>query len=387
MPLTIVRNDITKMQTDAIVNAANERLLGGGGVDGMIHRAAGPRMLVECALLGGCKTGSAKVTRGYRLPCKWVIHAVGPVWRGGGHGERELLASCCRRALEIAGEKGCESVAMPLISTGAYGYPKEQALRVLTDTIGEYLRDHEMQVYIVVYDKEAVRIGEGLRRDIEQFIDDRYVDEHTDPERERLRRMDPEAENLPPEPMFAAPAPGRAEQACAPDMDFDADSADDAEYAEYGPEISYAPDMPGEADMAAVPMGGPLWYGLGGGATLDEMLDMVDESFTEMLLRKIDEKGMTDVECYKKANIDRKHFSKIRSDKLYRPKKQTALALAVALELTLEETKELLMKAGFALSRSSKVDIIVEYFITRGVYNIAQINEALFFFEQSPLGY
>ena len=333
MLLQIVRNDITKMEVDAIVNAANSSLLGGGGVDGCIHRAAGPELLAECKTLGGCETGSAKITKGYRLPCKYVIHAVGPRWRDGKHGEREKLISCYRTSLALAKEHGCETVAFPLISSGIHGYPKDQALKVAIDTISDFLLENDMTVYIVIFDRKAYQIGEKLFSDIAAYIDDNYVDEHTDSRSEQSRRMQMLSDE-PEEETFGAPL----------------------------------------APMAA------------SAKTLDDALSQIDESFSEMLLRKIDEKGMTDAQCYKKANIDRKLFSKIRSDKLYKPSKPTALAFAIALELPLDETKELLMKAGFALSHSNKFDIIIEYFIERGNYNIFEINEALFAFDQSLLG-
>lgn len=187
MPIIIVRNDITKMEVDAIVNAANSSLLGGGGVDGAIHRAAGPELLTECRALGGCATGQAKVTRGYALPCKYVIHTVGPVWKGGGYGERELLTSCYRKSLKLALDKECETVAFPLISSGIYGYPKDQALQVAMDTVGQFLLDHDMTVYIVVFDKAAYQIGGKLFADIAAYIDQRYVDEHSDRKQERSR--------------------------------------------------------------------------------------------------------------------------------------------------------------------------------------------------------
>ena len=333
MPLQIVRNDITKMKVDAIVNAANSSLLGGGGVDGCIHRAAGPELLAECKTLGGCETGSAKITKGYKLPCKYVIHAVGPRWRDGKHGEREKLVSCYRTSLALAKEHGCETVAFPLISSGIYGYPKDQALKVAIDTISDFLLENDMTVYIVIFDRKTYQIGEKLFSDIAAYIDDNYVDEHTDSRSEQLRRMQMLSDG-PEEETFSAPL----------------------------------------APMAA------------SAKTLDDALSQIDESFSEMLLRKIDEKGMTDAQCYKKANIDRKLFSKIRADKLYKPSKPTALAFAIALELPLDETKEMLMKAGFALSHSNKFDIIIEYFIEHGNYNVFEINEALFAFDQSLLG-
>lgn len=334
MPLQIVRNDITKMDVDAIVNAANPSLLGGGGVDGCIHRAAGPQLLEECKKLGGCKTGCAKITGAGMLPCKYVIHAVGPRWIDGKHGEKELLVSCYESALALAKEYNCVSVAFPLISSGIFGYPKDQALRVAMDTISSFLMDNELMVYLVIFDRKTFQISSRLFRDIAEYIDDTYVDAHADTRRERMRRIE------------ALEAEGMA----------------------YG-------SIPEPGDLcASVPR------------SLDEALGQIDESFSEMLLRKIDEKGMTDAQCYKKANIDRKLFSKIRSDRLYKPSKPTALAFVIALELPLDEAKDMLMKAGFALSHSSKFDIIIEYFIEHGNYNIFEINEALFAFDQSLLG-
>ena len=347
MPLQIVRNDITKMKVDAIVNAANESLLGGGGVDGCIHRAAGPELLVECETLHGCKTGSAKITKGYKLPCKYVIHAVGPRWYDGRHGERERLISCYRTSLMLAKEYGCESAAFPLISSGIFGYPKDQALKVAIDTISSFLLENEMTVYIVIFDRKAYQISGKLFADIAAYIDDRYVDEHTDSHSERLRRMS----------AFRMEEP----------MPCESSVCDEDAIEQLIPPVS----------VAAAPKKA---------ATLDDALEQIDESFSEMLLRKIDERGMTDAQCYKKANIDRKLFSKIRSDKLYKPSKPTAIAFALALELPLAETKDMLMKAGFALSHSNKFDIIVEYFIEHGNYNVFEINEALFAFDQSLIG-
>ena len=343
MPLQIVRNDITKMKVDAIVNAANSSLLGGGGVDGCIHRAAGPALLAECETLGGCETGGAKITGAGKLPCKYVIHAVGPRWLGGKHGERENLISCYRASLSLAKENGCESVAFPLISSGIYGYPKAQALRIAIDTISEFLLENDMTVYIVIFDRKAYQISGKLFSEIAEYIDDNYVDEHTDSRSERLRRMNAFLDS---EPIFEE-------------------------------------DVCDGADMLMIPA--PMAV-TSKALSLDDAIKQIDESFSEMLLRKIDESGMTDAQVYKKANIDRKLFSKIRSDTHYKPSKPTAIAFAIALELSLDETKDMLMKAGFALSHSNKFDIIIEYFIENENYNVFEINEALFAFDQSLLG-
>ncbi len=246
MPLQIVRNDITKMKVDAIVNAANSSLLGGGGVDGAIHRAAGPELLAQ--------------------------------WQGGGHSERELLASCYRTSLELAREHGCQTIAFLLISAGIYGYPKDQALQVAVDTIGRFLLENEMLVYLVIFDRDAFQISRQLFAEIASYIDDRYVKEYTDSRAEQQRRLQTLLQTSAPAPL-------------------------------------------GDAAPAS--------------ASLEDALRQLDESFSEMLLRKIDEKGMKDSECYKKANIDRKLFSKIRSDRLYRPSKPTVLAFAIVLELSL----------------------------------------------------
>lgn len=341
MPIQIVRNDITKMKVGAIVNASGRSLLGGGGVGRAIHRAAGPDLLAECRALGGCAAGAARMTGAYRLPCKYVIHTVGPVWRGGGHGEREVLESCYRACLELAWERECETVAFPLIATGAFGYPRDRALQVAMETVSRFLLDHEMTVYLVIFDRAAYQIGKKLFADIATYIDQRYVDEHLERSDEQAKRRRAAREEWAEEalPLFGS---------C--------------------PMSAAAPPLP----VAAV--------------SLEEALSRLDEGFSQTLLRLIDEKGMTDAQCYKKANIDRKLFSKIRSNPAYHPSKPTVLAFAVALELSLEETYALLKRAGFALSRSSKFDIIVEYFISQGCYDVFTINEALFAFDQSLLG-
>lgn len=334
MPLQIIRNDITNVPCDAIVNAANPTLLGGSGVDGAIHRAAGPALLAECRTLGGCPTGEARITDGYDLPARHVIHTVGPVWRGGGHGEPAFLRACYRNSLRLALENDCHSVAFPLISAGVYGYPKAQAFKIAVDTIGEFLLEHDLLVYLVVFGRASLELGQKLFSDIQSFIDDRYVALHADPRELRSARQS----------MILQ------ENFCAPHI------------------------------------GAPASFPAASESSLSEFIQELDESFSQMLLRKIDEQGLTDAQCYKKANIDRKLFSKIRNDVHYKPSKPTVLAFAIALELDLNDTRALLEKAGYALSHASKADLIVEYFILHRNYNIFEINEALFAFDQSLLG-
>ena len=345
MPFEIIRNDITKMKVDAIVNAANRSLLGGGGVDGAIHGAAGPQLLEECRALGGCETGEAKITKGYRLPAKYVIHTVGPIWHGGGFCERALLASCYRNALALALANQCETVAFPLISAGAYGYPRDQAMAVAVEVISAFLLEHDMTVYLVVFGRGEFLTGKKLFRDVQEYIDDVYAEAHSIRNVERSRRSLWQKDE---------------DAALRYDMSLNACFDDSA-----------AP--PASAPKAAM----PDW---------NEMLRRTDEGFSEALLRMIDEKGFTDAQCYKRANVDRKLFSKIRSNPGYRPSKPTVFAFAVALELSLPETKALLGKAGFALSHSSRFDIVLEYFIKRRMYDVYEINEVLFQFDMPLLG-
>ncbi|NDL67443.1 macro domain-containing protein [Anaerotalea alkaliphila] len=323
MPMRIVRNDITKMRVDAIVNAANTALQKGGGVCGAIFAAAGAEALqAECDRIGGCGVGKAVRTGGHALPARHILHAVGPIWQGGGKGEAEILRDCYRNALELAREQGCKSVAFPLISTGIYGYPKDLALGVAVSSIGEFLLRHEMLVYLVVYDKASFQLGGKLFASIEEYIDNNYVEEQL---QEGLRRKQQVS-------VYAAAS------------------------------------------------------SVGMKRSLEDVLGQLDESFSQMLLRLIDEKGMTDVEAYRKANVDRKLFSKIRNNKSYSPSKGTAIAFAIALELNLDETLDLLGRAGYTLSQSSKFDVIIQYFIEEGNYRIFEVNEALFAFDQPLLG-
>jgi O-acetyl-ADP-ribose deacetylase (regulator of RNase III) len=335
MPFTIVRQDITKMQVEAIVNAANTSLQMGGGVCGAIFKAAGTADLqATCDKLAPIRTGDAVVTPGFRLPAKYVIHTAGPVYRDGMRGEEAELRSCYLNSLNRAVENKCDSIAFPLISSGIYGYPKEEALRVATAAIQDFLSEHDLEVYLAVFDKAAFAVSEKLLGEVESYIDEHYVAEHKLSRRELL---DVEREALEEADLirYNAPSPMRAQSV---------------------------------------------------GAGIDDLVGRLDEPFSETLLRLIDAKGKTDVEVYKRANLDRKLFSKIRAGKGYMPSKRTAVALAVALELSLNETDDLLERAGYALSHSQKFDVIVEYFIVSGNYDIFEINEALFKYDQLLLG-
>ena len=336
MPLHIIRQDITKLECDAIVNAANNTLLGGGGVDGAIHKAAGGKLLEECKTLGGCDTGDAKITKAYNLPCKHVIHTIGPIWRGGEKGEKKLLESCYKKSLALAKENGCESVAFPLISSGVYGYPKDKALSVAVETISEFLFDNEMTVYIVVFDKASYQISEELFDDIQEYIDDNYVDEK---EERRLYNR--------PRRIFSRECDFEVGRVC----------------------FEEKLESPKKLDVSLI-----------------DMLANIDDNFAVTLLKLIDLKGITDVECYKKANVSKQTWYKIMNEKDYKPSKNTVISFAIALELSLEETKHLLSTVGFTLSKSNKFDIIIEYFLLNEEYNIFTINETLFKFDQACLG-
>ncbi|MBP5186798.1 MAG: O-acetyl-ADP-ribose deacetylase [Clostridiales bacterium] len=397
MPFRIVSGDITKLHVDAIVNAANTSLLGGGGVDGAIHRAAGPRLLEECRTLNGCRTGEAKVTLGYDLPAKYVIHTVGPIWQGGHRGEEELLRSAYRNSLLIAREKHCESVAFPMISAGVYGYPKEQALEVAVSTIRAFLDEEEndMEVLLVIFDRGSFRFDVHLYSEISGYIRNTY-----DEEKDRGSILGDVAKSV----AFGG-VTGSRRSIFARSKKSSSDSCERAGAAkEVLDEEAAAPQEAeileevrveeqrclGSAMGDSMPMASAAMPDfMADAATPNDLkaaLENLDESFSQSLLRMIDSKGMKDSECYKKANIDRKLFSKIRSDINYRPSKQTVLAFAVALELDLPETEAFLKKAGFALSHSNKADVIVEYFISNKNYDMYSINQALFAFDQNLLG-
>ena len=352
MPFEIVRNDITKMVVDAIVNTANPRPVIGLGTDAMIHEAAGPGLLIARQAIGRIDVGSAEITPAFNLRAKHVIHTVGPVWEGGSYGEEESLRSCYDNSLKLAVENNCKSVAFPLISTGNYGFPKDKALQIAISAFSTFLREHEMQIYLVVFDRTAFKLSEKLFQSVASYIDENYVDEcevasygvRENIQSCRRRRWDMEV------------CESRSIQEEMPTV---------------GAVEELRPCAPQTVSKSL---------------SLEDMLKQADAGFTETLLNLIDKTGKKDSEIYKKANISKQHFSKIRNNPNYRPTKPTAIALALALELSLEDTKDLIGRAGYALTNSSKFDLIICYFIEQGNYNVVEINIALYEFDQTLLG-
>lgn len=342
MPFEIVRNDITQMRVDAIVNTANPRPVIGSGVDAGIHRAAGPELLTAREKIGRIGVGEATITPGFNLNARYVIQTVGPVWRGGFLGEAKLLRGCYEASLALALENGCESVAFPLISSGNYGFPRDRALQIALDAIRGFLNEHEMKVFLVVFDRESFQLSRRRYREVASFIDDNYICE-TKPRQivpRECRRVEAYRERR---------------------DDFDLCMP------EAMPMASSAPAAPSKASLA-------------------DLLAQTDAGFSETLLKLIDKTGKKDSEIYTKANLSRQHFSKIRNNPHYQPTKPTAIALALALELDLEQTRDLIGRAGYALTNSSKFDVIIMYFIREKNYNLFDINAALFEFDQSLLG-
>ena len=323
MPFFLIRGDITTLSTDAIVNAANTSLKMGGGVCGALFKAAGmEEMEKACTPLAPIKTGDAVLTAAFNLKSKFVIHTAGPIYRDGKSGEEAQLRACYTNSLALAKQHQCKSIAFPLISSGIYGYPNEKAIKVATAAIQSFLKNFDMEVSLVLFDQKQIHTP--LLNEVQKYLDAAY-----DPSLDRdLLDMELLALKQVEEPAIGAPV-------------------QDA---------------------------------------LQAMLQNLDEPFSNTLLRMIRERGKSEVEIYKKANLDRKHFSKIRSGKGYLPSKKTILALALALELDIQDTAWLLERAGYALSPASKFDVIVEYFLKEHMYDIFAINEVLFSYDQPLLG-
>ena len=340
MPFLMIRNDITKVAADAIVNPANRNLLQGSGTSRAIYQAAGEQELTaSCEAIGRCDLGRAVCTPAFGLPAKYIFHAVCPAWHGGGFGEAEQLASAYHSALELAAEYHCESVAFPLLSSGNYGYPKEQAFRIAVDIITQYVMEHDLTVYLVLYDRHSLAVSRKLSASVEEYIDDHYVAQNDESyEFDRWRRESAERRR-------------RLEEEAAPMLE------------------------------AAAPPAAPM-----AARSLEHLMNNLGESFTTRLLRLIDERGLKDSTVYKQSNISRQHFSKIQCNRDYNPKKKTVLAFAVGLHLSEDETIDLLQSAGYAFSDGSKRDWIVRYCLEHKIYNINQVNTLLFEYDQEQLG-
>ncbi len=369
MPFKIVRNDIANMKVDAIVNTANPRPAVGSGVDAAVHRRAGFRLFAARKKIGQIRVGDAAITRAYNLNASYVIHTVGPVWQGGCHNEEDLLRSCYGRSLQLAKEYSCQSVAFPLIAAGNYGFPPSLALQIAMDTIREFLMQNEMLVYLVVFDREAFRLSEELFQGVSSFIDENYVQmqEHWQFE---LGEM--------------LPAPNDGWEWADRKQRPPRRKPKKSRHKTQGGDAACMPMLPQEPEPEILlgSTGSPFSVP----SSLEQLLAQTDAGFSETLLTLIDRTGKKDSEIYTRANVSRQHFSKIRNNPDYKPTKATAIAFAIALELDLEQTRDLIGRAGYALTNSSKFDVIIMYFIQKGNYNMFDINAALFEFDQSLLG-
>lgn len=376
MPFLMVRNDVTKMTADAIVNTANQNLHEGSGTSKAIYMAAGEKKLNEaCRKIGHCDLGKAVITEAFGLHAKYIIHAVGPVWYDGDSGEEALLYNAYMESLKLAAEHKCESIAFPLISAGNYGFPKDKAMKVALSAISDFLMEQDMLVYLVLYDRDSLAVSQKLVHSIEEYIDDNYVEGNNENLDQDERYPYTRGQSLEEHRRRIEKNSSVEFNAAQSDMDiyFDQNKYEDTEEI-----VSDELMMSISASMPA-PMKVPK-------RSLENMVENLDETFSEMLLGLIDERSLKDSYVYKKANVDRRHFSKIRNDMEYAPNKKTVIAFAIALELTLDEAVDLLRKAGFAFSSCSKFDVIICYFIENREFNIFEINEVLFIYGQPILG-
>ena len=368
MPLKIVRNDITKMETEAIVNTANEYPAVGTGCDRAVYDAAGLDELLAYRKgnIGIVKEGEVFVTPGFSLPAKYIIHAVSPLYIDGKSGEEEKLRSCYRKSLALAEENGIHSIAFPLISTGGFGYPKEQGIRIAVDEINAFLLKKDMLIYLVVFDEKATRMGKNLYPDLESYIDRNYVQEKH--EKEYSFYADGAAAESVPMPCDAEAA--RWEQARA------ARRRNARLREEYVPKAEMArPSVGGvsslkkkmsleEEDAAIEELD----------RSLQERINHMSDSFSEYLLYLISAKGMKNAEVYDRAIVKKQVFSKIKTNPNYHPQKLTALCLCIGAKLNLDESRDLLSRAGYALSPCDKTDIIFSYFIEKEIYDMVEVD-------------
>lgn len=381
MPFQIIRNDITKVCADAIVNTANPEPVYAGGTDAAVYFAAGEeKLLEERRKIGRISPGEAAVTPAFALPARYIIHTVGPVWEGGDRGEFELLASCYRKSLLLARQLGCKSIAFPLISTGVYGFPRDRALDIALREISSFLEDSEMEVILVVFDRKSFDLSARLSAEVSQYIDEHYAQTRSTQEYaiDNLRpesragrrfRISRRKDSLPQED--AAPSLLMEQQA-----QYEACSYEENEGQAAG---AAPPEEKGAARPTQSSAPHPQ-------RSLQDVISQAGESFQECLLRMIDERGLTDAQVYKRANIDRKLFSKIRCNPGYMPRRKTIISLAVALELNMDEMTDLLRKAGIALSPGSIFDLIIRYCVENQIYDTMTINSLLFDHHQPLLG-
>lgn len=395
MAFQIVRNDITRISADAIVNTANPAPTFMAGTDAAIYQAAGAeKLLKEREKIGVIEEGEVAVTPAFDLDAKYIFHTVGPVWQDGSKGEKDTVKKCYENCLKKAVELNIESIAFPLISTGVYGFPKADALIIATSVFSEFLADHELDITLAVFDNESFELSGKIFAGINEYIDEHYVEDKIGEEYGFAAAQ------------VCGAALGAESYSALRDESFDAveeasEYEADAEEAPVekprlrghvrglrgkksiaGDKVRNAMEIPAPAEAAAAMRAAPEPKK----RSLDDVMKNLTETWSESLLRRIDEKGYTDVEVYKRANVDRKLFSKIRTDKYYQPKKSTALAFVLALKLNIDEAKDFLGRAGYAFSPSSKTDLIVQYFIENEVYEIMTINLALYEHDEPLLG-
>ena len=342
MPFKIVRNDITKMRCDAIVNTANTKPIIGSGCDYAVYKAAGKRRLSEYREknIGEVPEGDVFLTPGFRLPARYIIHAVSPLYIDGAHGEEEKLRDCYRKRLSLAWEQQCRSIAFPVISTGSFGYPKEEGIRIAADEIQAFLQNHEMLIYLVVFDAQSARYGKRFDKDLQAYIDENYVGAKHHEEysiQTMALRRDLDDESFSP---------------------YENDLYEDDLYEEDSDEDSEEENEFTELDESK----------------LEERMKHLSDSFSEYLLYLIEEKGMTNADVYKRALVDKKTFSKIKNHADYHPQKMTAMCLCMGAKLNLDETRDLLTRAGYALSPCDKTDIIFSYFIENQIYDMIELD-------------
>ena len=379
MPFQIVRNDITKMHVDAIVNTANPMPGYGAGIDSAVYEAAGKdKLLAKRHEVGAIDRGTSVITDGYQLPAKYIIHTVGTAWQGGKEGEEDIIRSCYRSVFTVASKNDISSLAIPLLATGSYGFPKGIALRIALSEIEAFMSVSDMDVYLVVFDEKSVSLSSELYGDIDEYINDNYVDEKNQVDYPNSYGRTESVVQRP--ESFAG---GLASIGAVPRF-LKANKTEKRKGSNKKAE-SIEAAFEDEEEMLSSDMclSAPI---LEEERSLDDVVNNLDKTFMELVFSFADAKGLTDVEVQKKANLDRKTFSKLKCGTTKNPSKSTALALAVALELNLDDTKDLLSRAGLALSPCSKQDVIVQYFIEKEAYDIYEINVALFEHGEQLLG-